>query len=82
MAGVIRIPIDGEYPFSDTWRSGFLHRYYDILRDTDRNLVVIEAHDVSEDMRQMFLADDPDTHPELVEQEVNRGLRLVRGQEG
>lgn len=62
--------------------NAFLHRYYDILRDTDRNLVVIEPHDVSEDMRQMFLADDPDTHPELVEQEVNRGLRLVRGQEG
>lgn len=52
--------------------NAFMHRYYDIIRDTDRNVVFVEGHDITQDMRDMFMSDDPDVHPELVEREVNR----------
>lgn len=52
--------------------NAFMHRYYDIIRDTDRNVVFVEGHDITQDMRDMFMSDDPDMHPELVHGEVNR----------
>lgn len=52
--------------------NAFLHRYYDISKDSLRNVIFIDGHDVTDEVRQMFMADDLDTHPELIEQEVNR----------
>jgi chromosome segregation protein len=52
--------------------NAFLHRYYDISKDSLRNVIFIDGHDVTEEVRRMFMADDLDTHPELIAQEVNR----------
>jgi len=52
--------------------NAFLHRYYDISKDSLRNVIFIDGHDVTDEVRQMFMADDLDTHPELIEQEVHR----------
>ncbi len=30
--------------------NAFMHRYYDIIRDTDRNVVFVEGHDITQDM--------------------------------
>jgi hypothetical protein len=35
-------------------------------------VIFIDGHDVTDEVRQMFMADDLDTHPELIEQEVHR----------
>lgn len=55
--------------------NAFLYRYYDISRD-ERNVIFIDGHDVTQDMRDMFMSDDPDLYPELIEQEVSR-MRTV-----
>ncbi len=52
--------------------NAFLHRYYDISKDSLRNVIFIDGHDVTDEVREMFMSDDLDTHPELIEQEVNR----------
>ncbi|MBI1283378.1 MAG: AAA family ATPase [Thiobacillus sp.] len=52
--------------------TAFLHRYYDIAKDPVRNVILINGHDVTEETREMFMSDDLDAHPELIEQEVNR----------
>lgn len=50
--------------------TGFLHRYYDIVRDVDNNAILIERQDVSEEARTLFLDDLPEFNPELVAQEI------------
>ncbi len=52
--------------------SAFLHRYYDISKDSSRNVITIDGHDVTDETREMFMLDDPDMHPELIQQEVDR----------
>lgn len=57
--------------------TAFLDRYYDIMRDAESNVVVLEGHDVAAQTRQMFRADLPEFNPDLVEAEIGRmyGLR-------
>ena len=50
--------------------TAFLHRYYDILRDADNNTIMLEGHDVSEDVRTQFREDLPEFNPALVEEEI------------
>jgi chromosome segregation protein len=52
--------------------TAFLDRYYDIMRDAESNVVVLEGHDVSPETRQMFRADLPEFNPELVEAEIRK----------
>lgn len=52
--------------------TAFLDRYYDIMRDAESNVVVLEGHDVSPETREMFRADLPEFNPELVEAEIRR----------
>jgi chromosome segregation protein len=41
--------------------------------------VLLEGHDVSPEMRQMFRADLPEFNPELVEAEVKKQYQLRTG---
>ncbi|MEO9163506.1 MAG: SbcC/MukB-like Walker B domain-containing protein [Casimicrobiaceae bacterium] len=50
--------------------TAFLHRYYDILRDAERNVVHLQGHDVSAITRDLFREDLPDFNPALVQREV------------
>lgn len=50
--------------------TAFLHRYYDIMRDAESNVVLLEGHDVDESVRQMFRADWPELNPELLDNEI------------
>jgi energy-coupling factor transporter ATP-binding protein EcfA2 len=50
--------------------TAFLHRYYDILRDSDNNTVLLEGYDVSAATRELFRSDLPEFSPELIGQEV------------
>ncbi|WP_296646931.1 SbcC/MukB-like Walker B domain-containing protein [Thiobacillus sp. 63-78] len=52
--------------------TAYLHRYYDIAKDAVRNVILINGHDVTEETREMFMSDDLDAFPDLIEQEVNR----------
>ncbi|WP_266171218.1 SbcC/MukB-like Walker B domain-containing protein [Dyella subtropica] len=52
--------------------TAFLDRYYDIMRDAESNVVVLEGHDVSPETREMFRADLPEFNPALVEAEIRR----------
>ncbi len=52
--------------------TAYLHRYYDIAKDAVRNVILINGHDVTEETRELFMSDDLDTFPELLEQEVDR----------
>lgn len=52
--------------------TAFLDRYYDIMRDAESNVVVLEGHDVSLETREMFRADLPEFNPELIEAEIRR----------
>jgi chromosome segregation protein len=52
--------------------TAFLDRYYDIMRDAESNVVVLEGHDVSPETREMFRADLPEFNQELVEAEIKR----------
>lgn len=52
--------------------TAFLDRYYDIMRDAESNVVLLEGHDVSVDTRAMFRADLPEFNPELIQEEVRR----------
>lgn len=58
--------------------TAFLDRYYDIMRDADSNVVLLEGHSIDEATRDMFRADLPEFHPELVEQEVARMYSAAR----
>lgn len=50
--------------------TAFLHRYYDILRDVENSAMLIQAHDVSETVREMFRSDLAEFNSELVENEL------------
>lgn len=50
--------------------TAFLHRYYDIQKDPDNNVISLEGHDVSPDTRAMFREDIPDFNPALIEREM------------
>lgn len=50
--------------------TAFLDRYYDIMRDAESNVVLLEGHDISPSVREMFRADLPEFNPELIEQEI------------
>lgn len=52
--------------------TAFLHRYFDIMRDAEHNVVSMEGHDVAEETRAMFREDLPEFNPSLVEQEIVR----------
>lgn len=52
--------------------TAFLDRYYDIMRDAESNVVVLEGHDVSPETREMFRADLPEFNPDLIEAEIRR----------
>lgn len=52
--------------------TAFLDRYYDIMRDAESNVVMLEGHDVSPETREMFRADLPEFNPELVEEEIRK----------
>ncbi|KML21694.1 hypothetical protein VK92_10820 [Burkholderia sp. LK4] len=52
--------------------TAFLDRYYDIMRDAESNVVVLEGHDVSPETREMFRADLPEFNRELIEAEIRR----------
>ncbi|HFF2829687.1 TPA: SbcC/MukB-like Walker B domain-containing protein [Stenotrophomonas maltophilia] len=55
--------------------TAFLDRYYDIMRDAESNIVMLEGHDVSAETREMFRADLPEFNPELIEAEIRRQYR-------
>lgn len=59
--------------------TAFLDRYYDIMRDAESNVVVLEGHDVSPEMREMFRADLPEFNPELIEAEIRRQYQTQTG---
>lgn len=50
--------------------TAFLHRYYDILRDSDNNTVLLEGHDVTAATRELFRSDLPEFSPALIDAEV------------
>ena len=52
--------------------TAFLDRYYDIMRDAESNVVVLEGHDITPETREMFRADLPEFNLELVEAEIRR----------
>lgn len=52
--------------------TAFLDRYYDIMRDAESNVVVLEGHDVTAETRDMFRADLPEFNAALVQEEVSR----------
>lgn len=58
--------------------NAFLHRYYEIQKDTLLNVIDVNASDITENMRQMFREDLPEFDPALLEQE----LEIVRKQYG
>lgn len=53
--------------------NAFLHRYYDIMKDPDRNVVYVEGHDLSEKVREICRSDLIEFHPELLDQEILEG---------
>ncbi|MDH6167122.1 chromosome segregation protein [Variovorax boronicumulans] len=52
--------------------TAFLDRYYDIMRDAESNVVLLEGHDISASLREMFRADLPEFNPDLITQEIAR----------
>lgn len=52
--------------------TAFLDRYYDIMRDAESNVVVLEGHDITAETREMFRSDLPEFNPELIQEEVRR----------
>ncbi|WP_241082021.1 SbcC/MukB-like Walker B domain-containing protein [Achromobacter xylosoxidans] len=50
----------------------FLDRYYDIMRDPESNIVVLEGHSLTSETKELFRSDLPEFHPHLIEDEVVR----------
>lgn len=50
----------------------FLDRYYDIMRDPESNVVVLEGHSLTSQTKALFRSDLPEFHPHLIEDEVAR----------
>ena len=59
--------------------TAFLDRYYDIMRDAESNVVLLEGHDIPPETREMFRADLPEFNPELVEEEIRRQVQARTG---
>src|SRR3569623_2630337 len=59
--------------------TAFLDRYYDIMRDAESNVVLLEGHDVSPGTRELFRADLPEFNAELVEAEIRRQRQRPAG---
>jgi len=59
--------------------TAFLDRYYDIMRDAESNVVLLEGHDIPPETREMFRADLPEFNPELVEEEIRRQFQARTG---
>lgn len=59
--------------------TAFLDRYYDIMRDAESNVVMLEGHDVTQETREMFRADLPEFNPDLVEAEIMRQYQWRTG---
>lgn len=57
--------------------TAFLHRYYDILRDAENSAMMIEGHDVSDGVREMFRSDLTEFNEDLVVQEL-ASIRSLR----
>lgn len=57
--------------------TAFLHRYYDILRDAENSAMMIDGHDVSEGVREMFRSDLTEFNEDLVVQEL-ASIRSLR----
>jgi uncharacterized protein YPO0396 len=55
--------------------TAFLTDYYDIMRDSDSNVVVLEGHRIEQEIRDLFRSDLPEFNPSLVDQE----LKLMYG---
>ncbi|HEY0562692.1 MAG TPA: SbcC/MukB-like Walker B domain-containing protein [Methylophilus sp.] len=51
--------------------TAFLHRYYDILRDVENSTMLIQPHDVSETVRDMFRSDLSEFNNELLANELD-----------
>lgn len=50
--------------------TAFMHRYYQILRDAEHNVVLLEGRDISERAREIMRSDLPEFNPALIEQEI------------
>jgi chromosome segregation protein len=50
--------------------NAFLHGYYDIVKDSEHNVVHLEPHTVSEQTRQLYRSDLPEFNPQLIEDEM------------
>ncbi|HUX82156.1 MAG TPA: SbcC/MukB-like Walker B domain-containing protein [Halothiobacillus sp.] len=50
--------------------TAFLHRYYDILRDVENNIIMLDGHAITEETREEFKSDLPEFNDALVEQEI------------
>src|SRR5262249_36241255 len=51
--------------------TAFLDRYFDILKDPERNVVRLQGHDVSAQTRAMFREDLPEFNPALITEEIS-----------
>lgn len=63
--------------------TAFLHRYYDILRDAENSSMLLEGHDVSAEVREMFRSDLSEFNDELMSREVenvraSRNMQLLK----
>lgn len=50
--------------------NAFMHRYYEVQRDSFSNKVLFEGHDVSATMREAYRDDLPEFNPDLIEHEL------------
>lgn len=50
--------------------TAFLTDYYDIMRDSDSNVVVLEGHRIEQEVRDLFRSDLPEFNPNLIDQEI------------
>lgn len=50
--------------------TAFLTDYYDIMRDSDSNVVVLEGHRIEQEVRDLFRSDLPEFNPSLIDQEL------------
>lgn len=63
--------------------TAFLHRYYDILRDAERNVLRLQGHDVSPETRAMFREDLPEFSSQLLDDEIrNMSPQEISGRTG
>ena len=51
--------------------TAFMQRYYQILRDAENNVVLLEGYDISQEARLIMRSDLPEFHPELIAQEIS-----------